>query len=326
MSSWTRRVAPIIALLALPHWSQALGDDDDTRSTPPSKAADLTTLTTQQRRALGIVAEHPTAARIPDRIDSFGLVLDSATLGAEAADLSAVNATERSTKAEVARLQNLYGGGAGASLKMLEAAKAEEARAAAATRLTLARFYQHWGPLARASAAERQTLLTAVSQGGTLLVRADLPGRHSLESMPATAQVDVDGIHVSATVLGIMQQTDESQSVGLLLEVRRAPTGLTPGARVPITLMMAKRSGVLLPSEAVLYDEQGAYVFEQVTDKSVPGTARYARHNVKLLERQGQGWLVSGVENDDDIVFEGAGVLWSLQGAGTQAADDDDND
>jgi hypothetical protein len=32
------------------------------------------------------------------------------------------------------------------------------------------------------------------------------------------------------------------------------------------------------------------------------------------------------VHNDDDIVFEGAGVLWSLRGAGTQTADDDDND
>jgi hypothetical protein len=87
---------------------------------------------------------------------------------------------------------------------------------------------------------------------------------------------------------------------------------------------MAKRSGVLLPREAVLYDERGAYVFEQVVDKSVRGKVGYARHDVKLLQRQGEGWLVSGVDNDDDVVFQGAGVLWSLQGAGAQAADDDD--
>jgi len=82
---------------------------------------------------------------------------------------------------------------------------------------------------------------------------------------------------------------------------------------------------VLLPRQAVLYDERGAYVFEQVADKTDPGKARYARHDIKLLQRHGEGWLVSGIHNNDDIVFEGAGVLWSLQGASAQVADDDDD-
>jgi hypothetical protein len=325
MNPWMKRVLPLALLIALPHWAYATGDDDDDKSTSPTKASDLTALTPQQRHALGIVVGHAPAAQIPDRIDSFGLVLDTTTLVADMGDMSAVNAAERSTKAEVTRLQGLYGDGAGASLKMLEAARTEEARAAAQTRFTLARFNQHWGPLARMTPEARQKMLTAVAQGKILLLRADLPGRHSLGSMPTTAQVDVDGIQVPGTVLGVMQQADESQSVGLLVGVGNAPAGLSPGARVPIALMMAKHSGVLLPREAVLYDERGAYVFEQVTDKSQPGTARYARHNVKLLQRQGEGWLVSGVDNDDDVVFQGAGVLWSLQGAGAQAADDDDN-
>jgi hypothetical protein len=287
---------------------------------------DGTTLTAQQRHALGIVVGHPPAARIPDRIDSLGLVLDTTTLVADLGDMSAVGAAERSTKAELTRLQGLYGDGAGASLKMLEAAKAEEAKAAAQTRFTLARFNQHWGPLARMSAVERRKLLAAVARGQILLLRADLPGRHSLGSVPDIAQVDVDGIHVSGRVLGVMQQAAETQSVGLLVGVANAPAGLSPGARVPVALVMAKHSGVLLPREAVLYDEHGAYVFKQLADKSARGKTLYARHDVKLLQRQGDGWLVSGVDGDDDVVFEGAGVLWSLQGAGAQAADDDDND
>jgi hypothetical protein len=286
----------------------------------------LVTLTSEQRHALGIVVGHPPAAQIPDRTDSLGVVLDTTTLVADVGDMSAVGAAERSTKAEVARLQGLYGDGGGASLKMLEAARAEEAKAAAQARFTLARFNQHWSPLARMSPGERQKLLTAVARGQILLLRADLPGRHSLGSVPDIAQVDVDGIHVAGRVLGVMQQTDETQSVGLLVGVANAPAGLSPGARVPIALMMAKRSGVLLPREAVLYDERGAYVFEQVADKSMPGKVGYARHDVKLLQRQGEGWLVSGVDNDDAVVFQGAGVLWSLQGAGARAADDDDND
>jgi hypothetical protein len=322
MNSWIKRVVPLVLLIASSQWTHAKGGDDD-ESTPPANAPEMTTLTPQQRHTLGIVVGHAAAAQIPDRIDSFGLVLDTTTLVADMGDMSAVNAAERSTRAEVTRLQSLYGDGAGASLKMLEAARTEEARAAAQTRFTVARFNQHWGPLARMTPGARQKMLTAVAQGKILLLRADLPGRHSLGSMPTTAQVDVDGIQVPGSVLGVMQQADDSQSVGLLVGVGNAPVGLSPGARVPIALMMAKHSGVLLPREAVLYDERGAYVFEQVTDKSEPGTAHYARHNVQLLQRQGAGWLVSGVDNADDIVFQGAGVLWSLQGSGAQAADDD---
>jgi len=172
---------------------------------------------------------------------------------------------------------------------------------------------------------ERQKLLSAVARGQILLLRADLPGRHSLAALPDSAQVDVDGIHVSGRVLGVVQQGDETQSVGLLVEIDSAPAGLSPGARVPVALMTAKRSGVLLPQEAVLYDEHGAYVFEQAVDKAVAGNARYARHDIKLLQRLGNRWLVSGIDADDDIVFEGAGVLWSLQGATAQVADDDDD-
>jgi hypothetical protein len=310
-------------LTALTHAVPAVADDDD-KPAKAMQASDTMMLTADQRRALGIVVGHPPAAKIPDRIDSLGLVLDTTTLVADLGDMSTVNATERSTKAEVARLQGLYGDGAGASLKMLEAARVEDAKAAAQSRFTLARFNQHWGPLAQMAPKERQKLLAAVARGQILLLRADLPGRHSLGSIPETAQVDVDGLHVSGSVLGVMQQTDESQSVGLLVGVANAPVGLSPGARVPIALMMAKRSGVLLPREAVLYDEHGAYVFEQKTDKSQPGKTRYARHDVKLLQRQGDSWLVSGVDDDDDIVFAGAGVLWSIQDTSAPSADDDD--
>jgi hypothetical protein len=46
---------------------------------------------------------------------------------------------------------------------------------------------------------------------------------------------------------------------------------------------------------------------------------------VTLLAPYGDGWLVQGVDDDDDIVVRGAGVLWS-QGAGIHASDDEDED
>jgi hypothetical protein len=114
------------------------------------------------------------------------------------------------------------------------------------------------------------------------------------------------------------------QSVGLLIEVPNAPAGLGPGARIQVALLTAERSGLLLPRDALLYDENGAYVYKQLTKKTAAENARYAAVKVKLLLPYGDGWLVDGVDDDDNIVVRGAGVLWSLQGVGARQNVDDD--
>lgn len=327
MTARAKRILQIAVCVALTCSLSALADDDDKaddKADDASPAAAGAALTIEQQHAVGIVVEHPLATKIPERIESVGLVLDPTTLVSDMGDMAAAGVAARSAQAEVARLQRLYGDGAGASLKVLEAAKAEEAKAAAQSRLTVARFTQHWGPVTTLPLAEREKFLEAVAQGQSLLLRADMPGRHSVGSLPETAQLDVDGIQVSGSVLGVTRQADETQSVGLLIGVENAPAGLGPGARVPVALMMAKRSGLLLPRDAVLYDEQGAYVFKQVTGKTNQGKALYTRVNVKLLLGQGDRWLVDGVDDDDEIVVAGAGVPWSLQGADGLVADNDD--
>ena len=323
MSKYSRLILQLVFCTALVNGSSAVAGDDDVAADAPHEA-NGTTLTTQQRRAVGIVVAHPLVAKIPDRIESLGLVLDTTTLVSDIGDMNAAGIAAKSAKAEVARLQGLYEGGAGASVKMLEAAKAEEARTLAQSRFAVARFNQHWGPLAAMPESKRQKLLQAVAGGRSILLRADVPGRHSLGSLPDTAQVDVDGVPIPGRVLGVMRQADETQSVGLLIGVENAPAGLGPGARVPVALMMAKRPGLLLPRDAVLYDEHGAYVFKQLSDKSGPDKLRYLPLKVTLLLGYGDGWLVSGVDDDDDIVVGGAGVLWSLELPGGQIADDDD--
>lgn len=308
--------------------SMGVADDDDDKTPSVAPASTEMTLTAEQRKALGIVVEHPVAAQISDRIQSVGLVLDPTTLVEDVGDLAASEAAQQSAQAELSRLQHLYGGSGGASLKMIEATRAESTKAAAQSRLTAARFAQHWAPLQTLSPADRKTLVSVVARGQGLLLRADLLGRHSLASLPEKAELDVDGIQVMGRVLGFLPQTDETQSVGLLIGVEAAPPGLGPGARVPVALVMAMRAGVVLPRDAVLYDDHGPYVFKQLNVKLDPQRSRYERCNVTLLLRRGGGWLVSGVDDDDDIVVEGAGVLWSQQGIGARilANADDDND
>jgi hypothetical protein len=222
-------------------------------------------------------------------------------------------------------LHALYEGGAGASLKMLEAAQADQAKARAQAEMAAARFALHWGPLAALPIDARQKLIEASASGRSLLVRADLPGRHVLGDHPSKAVLDVDGIQVPGRVLGILRETTELQSVGLLIEVPNAPAGLGVGARVPVAVLTAERRGMLLPRDALLYDENGAYVYKQLTEKAPADKARYAPVKVHLLLPDGNGWLVEGIDEDDNIVVHGAGVLWSLQGVGAQQPDDADD-
>lgn len=323
MRGFVRRVLPIFWLLMPGASAIATGDDDKvTEAAGGAQPA----LNDEQRRAAGIVVAHPIAAQAPERIPALGLVLDTTALISDWGEATATGAAEHSASAEVARLQALHDGGAGASLKMLEAAQAEQARAKAQAQIATARFALHWGPAAALPPAALQQLIDASAGGRGLLLRADIPGRHTQGARLNNALLDVDGIEVPGRVLGTLRETTELQSVALLIEVPNAPQGLGPGARVPVALLTAQRPGLLLPRDALLYDETGAYVYRQMPGKSAANMTRYAPVKVNLLLPYGDGWLVEGVDHDDDVVVHGAGVLWSLQGVGAHPHDDDDDD
>jgi hypothetical protein len=282
-------------------------------------------LNAEQQRAVGVIVAHPRTAKAPERIEALGLVLDTTALIADLGESTAAQAAEHSASAELTRLRALHEGGAGASLKMIDAAQADQARAQAQAQAAEARFALRWGPMAALPAAARQKLIEASVRGSGVLLRAELPGRHTVGVLPGKAVVDVDGIEVPGRVLGLLRESSEQQGVGLLIEVPNAPAGLGPGARIPVALLTVDRKGLLLPREALLYDERGAYVYKQLTKKSDAERTQYVSVRVNLLLPLGDGWLVEGVDDDDNIVVHGAGVLWSLQGVGAQQHDDDDD-
>jgi len=316
-------VLPVVCCALLCLSAIAIGDEDDEAADSGRRSAQPS-LSSGQQRAAGIAVAHPLAAKAPEHIEGLGLVLDATTLVSDMGDTTTATAAEHSASAELARLRALYEDGAGASLKMLEAAQADQARAQAQAQIAAARFALRWGPLAALPIDARRKAIEAATSGRSLLLRADLPGRHTLGASPSNAVLDVDGIQVPGRVLGILRETTELQSVGLLIEVPGAPPGLGPGARLRVAVMTAERKGLLLPRDALLYDESGAFVYKQLTKKTEAERARYAPVRVRLLFPYGDGWLVEGVDDDDNIVVRGAGVLWSLQAVGAQQHDDDD--
>jgi hypothetical protein len=189
------------------------GDDDAPQPADASaNTAGNPALNAEQQRAVNLQVAHPVAATAPERTSALGVVLDGTSLESDESERAVAEAQQQAVSAEASRLRGLYKAGAGTSLKMLETAQAEEAKARAEVNLATVRFAQHWGPLATESPALRQKRLDAVTSGRSLLVRADLPGRHIVGALPVRAMLDVDGIEVPGRVLGPLAQFSDSQS------------------------------------------------------------------------------------------------------------------
>jgi hypothetical protein len=315
------RLATAFVLALAPCVHVIAQDDDDVQQ---NASGTTPTLNKEQRDAVGIVVARAVKAKPAERIAAFGQVLDPSTLITEQGEVESSRASERAASAEVARLQGLYKAGAGASLKNLEAAQAEQAHARAAADAAATRFALRWAPLASNANGRRQKIVEAVSAGKTALVRVDLPGRHSVGAMPQSATLDIDGVAVKGDVLGALAQASEAQSASLLVEIRDPPTGLAVGARIGVSLGGETRAGFLVPRGALIYEEGGAYIYHQLDAKPGAETTQYARKQVTLLMPSGDGWLVDGLDDDDLVVVHGTGVLWSLEGIGSMPADDDD--
>jgi hypothetical protein len=324
MNHWISRALNLAMCTTLAVSLAARGEDDD--SPAPGAQSTVPALNAEQQRAVGLRVARPVPAKAPERVDALGTVLDRTALVNDDNEVDVAASQEHASSSELARLHQLYQSGAGASLKMLEAAQADDVKARADARLAVLRFAQHWGPLAGQSAEARRKLLDAVASGHSALVRADIPGRHVLGALPAEAVLDLDGMQVPGRVLGALEQPSDLQSAGLLVEVRNPPAGLFPGARIPLTLLSSARAGLLLPKDALLYGEDGAFVYKQVLPKARADKVQYVPVKVTPLVPYGDGWLVKGVDDDDEIVVHGAGVLWSLEGMGAHPVDDDDDD
>jgi hypothetical protein len=301
-------------------------DKSDDEKSDDDKPADLS-LTPSQQEAVGIRIEHPLALTHSPPIEAFGTVLDPAALMADLGRLESSQAAASAAAADASRTQQLYRDAAQASLKASQASQAQAVEADAQARAAAMSFSMQWGPLALWSPDQRRALLAALAKGQQLLLRADVPGHHVGTAIERAALVEVDGLNVSARVLGPLPRTDaQSQSAGWLLLLEHAPEGFGPGARTLVHLQSARAtSGMLVPAAALFYAEDGAYVYRQESSGG-SGSFHYAAVTVKPLGRVGNSWLVDGLARTDQIVVQGAGVLWSLQGISSFSAAEEEHD
>ena len=327
MKTHSRTMPMLYLLLGLSIAGTALTDEEDEAPAAAALNTAQPELTGEQQQAVGITLVHPLPASAASPIQGYGEILDAAALISDSGHLASVRAAARAASAEAQRLGELYKGGADASLRAVESAQAAAVEAQAQAQSAASAYDLQWGPLSRYGDTQRAALIEALASGKSLLLRADLPGRLRIGAVPDKALIDIDGTQVPARVLGPLRRSaTDSQSVGLLLLVEQAPNGLGAGARVMVALQGDVAKGVLVPNAALLYGEQGAYVYRRLGTAEKDGKQQYAPVAVKLLQASGDAWLVQGVDADDTIVANGAGVLWSLQGLGTFSAEEEEHD
>jgi hypothetical protein len=312
------RCCPVWVLLTVAAAFPAAGESSGSEPATPL------VLTASQREAVGIRVEQPLPLRSAPQIEAFGTVLDPASLVADLGRLDSTRAAAAAAGAEAARLERLYHEEAQASLRAWQAAQAQAVETEAQARAAAVSLRLEWGPLASWSAARRQALLAALEAGTQTLLRADVPGSHVSGAVGPRALLSIDGVNVGAQVLGTLSRTTaQSQSTGWLLEIGAAPAGLGPGARVVVRLQAPEVAGLMVPAEALIYAEDGIYVYRQ-RPAGESGAFHYDSVAVRPLARVGDAWLVQGLAPDDTIVVQGAGVLWSLEGiAGFSAAEEE---
>ncbi|HEY6825183.1 MAG TPA: hypothetical protein VI195_12125, partial [Steroidobacteraceae bacterium] len=223
-------------------------------------------LTLSQQQAVGIRTEYPLPLATAPALEAYGTVLDPLTLATDAGRMESTQAAAAAATAEAARQQRLYREEAQASLKASQASQAQAVEAAAQASAAAMTFRLQWGPLAHWSAAQRRALLEELSGGRQRLLRAELPGQHVVSALEPAALVEIDGVNLTARVLGALPRTDaQSQSAAWLLLLEHAPEGLGPGAPALVRLRSAAPTrGVLVPAAALLYAEDGTYVYRQV--------------------------------------------------------------
>ena len=328
-----RRAAAVMSVLLLLGAVVVLarGDDDD-KADPQKDAqqqdvAGPLKLTEAQQQAVGLLVEHPLRLKSAPLIEAYGTVLDPLALVTDAGRLESARAQAAASAADTARLERLYHDDAQASLKSLQAAQAQSVEAAAQARAAQLSFALQWGPLASWSDTERAALLSALAKGQQLLMRADVPGRYAGGALDKAALVELDGVNVTARVLGVLARTEaQSQSSGWLLQLERVPPGFGPGARALVRLRSASASdGLLVPAAALVFAAEGAFVYRQ-TNSNGAAALQYISVPVKPLTRVGEAWLVAGLNPADQVVVRGAGVLWSLQGISSFSAAEEDHD
>ena len=268
----------------------------------------------QQRIGLRVVAIAATTA--PTVTHGFARGLDTGALAAIDAEIVTARAAANASQAEAARLALLASQDQSASVKSVQAARAQAAADGARADLAARRIGLEYGVgLARLGDAGRRALIADIAAGRAALVRIDVPGA----SLGDLSRVSLDGGGGSLRVIGPAAAADlRLQSAGVLAVLRGAVAGSATNGRIlGVTIERGgAESGFAVPRDAVLRWRGGLWAYRQETPEA------FARTELVNARAVADGWFVpAGFSAGDRVVVGGAGTLLAIDRGGGAAAD-----
>jgi hypothetical protein len=294
------------------------GEAPPAASAPAARGGEVRIESADQRR-LGLVTSPVAAASAPALIHGFARGLDSANLAAIDAEIVTTRAAAAASRAEADRLALLAAQDQSASVKSVQAARAQAGADAARALLATRRVGLEYGPgLARLPDGARRALIADIASGAAALVRVDIPGA----AITPAAAVRIDNGSGSLRVLGPASSVDPRlQSAGMLAILRGpAAASAANGGLLGVTVEQGgAQSGIVIARDAVVRWRSGLWVYR------LSGTGTFQR--VELIEARPttDGWFVpSGLAADDRVVTRGAGTLLAMdRGSGVADVGED---
>ena len=258
-----RNIRLAIAALVASHSVAAAGDAAQAvrGQSPPG----ISSLNAEQLRAAGISVAHPLVASTSARTAALGVVLDATDL-----DIGGRRGVRRgrrraSASAEVVRLRALVRAAAPARRSRCSKRR-RPSRQERRPRRETAR-----GALRPALGSDRCAAGECAPETHRGVAERPQPaaarrsaGRHSAGRDSRAMRCWMwTALQVPGRVLGALRQTGELQSAALLIEVHECTVRARAGRPRAGRLADGRaRKGLLLPRDAVLYDENGAYVLQ----------------------------------------------------------------
>lgn len=261
------------------------------------------------QRRLGIVVAPLMASGDTATLDGFAKGLDVAPLAAIIAEIDTAQAAAAASAAEARRLEALYRQDISASLRSVEAARAQARGDAARVRLAQQRIGIEFGPgLLHLGMAQVRQLASEIANGEAALVRIDIPGA-SL-SLGTAVGVSAGAASGTVRVIGPASVADPRLQSAGALGVLRGPLARQSLTGRVLTARIASgpaRAGLLVPRDAIVRFQGQMWVYRQ-TPK---GFVRVALINPVSVA---DGWLVSdGLSSSDRIAVRGGAGLLAIE-------------
>lgn len=271
-----------------------------------------------EQKRIGVAVARATATSAPAIAHGFARGLDGANLAAIDSEITTASAAASASRAEAVRLATLASQDQSASVKAVQAARAQAAADSARVELAARRIGLEYGAgLARLGPAARRALVADIASGRAALVRVDVPGA----ALGQLNGVRIDGGGGSLRMLGPAASADARLQSAGMLAVLRGPVAAsaTNGRILGVTVESGgSQPGVMVPRAAVIRWRGGVWVYRRT------GAETFQRVELVDARPTAGGWFVSaGMSAGDQVVVSGAGTLLAIDRGGGAAPDQD---